>query len=98
MVPGVIWIYDFTHFSAAKRCAVAVMDVARVRAGRERGRGVRSVGAGPHHRADRKLDSLRVLGEAGVPAASYATVKRRLPGSRRNRGGSASPRRAPRTP
>lgn len=27
-----------------------------------------------------KLDSLRVLGKAGVPAASYATVKRRLPG------------------
>jgi hypothetical protein len=26
-----------------------------------------------------KLDSARVLGEAGVPAASYATVKRRLP-------------------
>ncbi len=26
LVPGVIWIYDFTHF-AAKRCAVAVMDV-----------------------------------------------------------------------
>jgi hypothetical protein len=23
----VIWIYDFTHFTAAKRCAVAVMDV-----------------------------------------------------------------------
>jgi putative transposase len=27
LVPGVIYIYDFTHFSAAKRCAVAVMDV-----------------------------------------------------------------------
>jgi hypothetical protein len=27
-----------------------------------------------------KLDSLRMLGEAGVPAASYATVSRRLPG------------------
>jgi transposase InsO family protein len=27
LVPGVIWIYDFTHFAAAKRCAVAVMDV-----------------------------------------------------------------------
>jgi putative transposase len=27
LVPGVIWIYDFTHFTAAKRCAVAVMDV-----------------------------------------------------------------------
>ena len=26
-----------------------------------------------------KLDSLRVLGEAGIPPASYATVKRRLP-------------------
>lgn len=23
LVPGVIWIYDFTHFTAAKRCAVA---------------------------------------------------------------------------
>jgi putative transposase len=27
LVPGVIWIYDFTHFAAAKRCAVAVLDV-----------------------------------------------------------------------
>jgi transposase InsO family protein len=27
LVPGVIWIYDFTHFSAAGRCAVAVLDV-----------------------------------------------------------------------
>jgi transposase InsO family protein len=27
LVPGVIWIYDFTHFEAAKRCAVAVLDV-----------------------------------------------------------------------
>lgn len=27
LVPGVIWIYDFTHFPAAKRCAVAVLDV-----------------------------------------------------------------------
>jgi transposase InsO family protein len=27
LVPGVIWIYDFTHFSAANRCAVAVLDV-----------------------------------------------------------------------
>ena len=26
-----------------------------------------------------KIDSLRVLGEVGVPAASYATIKRRLP-------------------
>jgi putative transposase len=27
LVPGVIWIYDFTHFPAADRCAVAVLDV-----------------------------------------------------------------------
>lgn len=27
LVPGVIWIYDFTHFRASKRCAVAVLDV-----------------------------------------------------------------------
>lgn len=27
LVPGVIWIYDFTHFRAARRCAVAVLDV-----------------------------------------------------------------------
>jgi len=27
LVPGVIYIYDFTHCPAAKRCAVAVMDV-----------------------------------------------------------------------
>jgi putative transposase len=27
LVPGVIWIYDFTHFTTAKRCAVAVLDV-----------------------------------------------------------------------
>lgn len=27
LVPGVIWIYDFTHFAAARRCAVAVLDV-----------------------------------------------------------------------
>jgi transposase InsO family protein len=27
LVPGVVWIYDFTHFTAAGRCAVAVMDV-----------------------------------------------------------------------
>ncbi|HEX2316265.1 MAG TPA: hypothetical protein VHJ17_21165 [Thermomonospora sp.] len=26
-VPGVIWIYDFTHFRASRRCAVAVLDV-----------------------------------------------------------------------
>jgi putative transposase len=27
LVPGVIWIYDFTHFTRSKRCAVAVLDV-----------------------------------------------------------------------
>lgn len=27
LVPGVIWIYDFTHFRASKRCAIAVIDV-----------------------------------------------------------------------
>jgi putative transposase len=27
LVPGVIFIYDFTHFRASKRCAVAVLDV-----------------------------------------------------------------------
>lgn len=27
LVPGVIFIYDFTHFRASKACAVAVMDV-----------------------------------------------------------------------
>jgi putative transposase len=27
LVPGVIWIYDFTHFRASRRCAVAVLDV-----------------------------------------------------------------------
>lgn len=27
LVPGVIYIYDFTHFTASKCCAVAVMDV-----------------------------------------------------------------------
>lgn len=27
LVPGVIWIYDFTHFAASGRCAVAVLDV-----------------------------------------------------------------------
>ena len=27
LVPGVIWIYDFTHFRASGRCAVAVLDV-----------------------------------------------------------------------
>src|SRR5690606_14336272 len=26
-VPGLIWIYDFTHFRASARCAVAVIDV-----------------------------------------------------------------------
>jgi putative transposase len=27
LIPGVIFIYDFTHFRASKRCAVAVLDV-----------------------------------------------------------------------
>ena len=27
LVPGVIWIYDFMHFGASKRCAVAVINV-----------------------------------------------------------------------
>jgi transposase InsO family protein len=27
LVPGVIWIYDFTHFTASKRAAIAVVDV-----------------------------------------------------------------------
>ena len=27
LVPGVIWIYDFTHFRAARRAVVAVLDV-----------------------------------------------------------------------
>jgi putative transposase len=27
LVPGVIWIYDFTHLRASRRCAVAVLDV-----------------------------------------------------------------------
>jgi hypothetical protein len=46
-----------------------------------------------------KPGSLRVLGEAGVPAASYATVSRPpAGGSRRSRGGSTSLRRATRTP
>jgi transposase InsO family protein len=27
LVPGVIWIYDFTHFRASRRVAVAVLDV-----------------------------------------------------------------------
>ena len=27
LVPGVIWIYDFTHFTRSKRCAVAVPGV-----------------------------------------------------------------------
>jgi putative transposase len=27
LVPGAIWIYDFTHFRASRRCAVAVLDV-----------------------------------------------------------------------
>ena len=45
-----------------------------------------------------KLDSLRVLAEVGVDAASYPTLKRRLPSTPRRRGGSSWPRRAPRTP
>jgi putative transposase len=27
LVPGVVWIYDFTHFSRSRRCAIAVLDV-----------------------------------------------------------------------
>jgi putative transposase len=27
LVPGVLWIYDFTHFTTAKRCAIAVLDL-----------------------------------------------------------------------
>lgn len=27
LTPGVIWIYDFTHFAASGRCAIAVVDV-----------------------------------------------------------------------
>ena len=27
LIPGVIWIYDFTHFRASKRCAIAIVDV-----------------------------------------------------------------------
>jgi putative transposase len=27
LVPGMIWIYDFTHFRASRRCAIAVLDV-----------------------------------------------------------------------
>ena len=27
LTPGVIWIYDFTHFAASRRCAIAVVDV-----------------------------------------------------------------------
>ncbi len=27
LTPGVIWIYDFTHFTASKWCAIAVLDV-----------------------------------------------------------------------
>jgi hypothetical protein len=27
LVPGVVWIYDFTHFASSRRCAVAVLDV-----------------------------------------------------------------------
>ena len=43
------------------------------------GRGVPAPGAGQDHRAVSKLDSLRVLDEAGVTPASYRTLKRRLP-------------------
>jgi hypothetical protein len=45
-----------------------------------------------------KLDSLRVLEEAGIAAASYATVKRRLPTYAQEDGGSGCRRPAPRTP
>ncbi len=46
-----------------------------------------------------KLDSLRVLEEAGVEPASYATLKRRLPAYAKAVVAAASwPRRAPRTP
>ncbi|HVB27504.1 MAG TPA: integrase core domain-containing protein [Mycobacteriales bacterium] len=27
LVPGKIWIYDFTHFRASRRCAIAIVDV-----------------------------------------------------------------------
>ena len=64
----------------AGECLIHTYRGARVRAGRERGRGVRSVGAGPHHRADQQAGQSARAGEAGVPAASYAMVKRRLPG------------------
>ena len=30
LVPGVIWIYDFTHFTRSRRCAVAVLGWATV--------------------------------------------------------------------
>jgi hypothetical protein len=45
-----------------------------------------------------KLDSLRVLEEAGEAPASYATLKRRLPAMRRRHGGRSCPRRAPAVP
>jgi hypothetical protein len=45
-----------------------------------------------------KLDSLRVLGEAGVRRHRTRRSSAACRGSRRNRGGSTSPRRAPRTP
>jgi hypothetical protein len=45
-----------------------------------------------------KLDSLRVLEEAGVAPASYRTLKRRLRPTRRSPGGRACRRPAPRTP
>jgi hypothetical protein len=44
-----------------------------------------------------KFDSLRVLEEAGIPAASYRTVRRRLP-TYAGRLGSGCPRPAPRAP
>jgi hypothetical protein len=44
-----------------------------------------------------KLDSARVLDDAGVAPVPYRTVTRRLRVSRRTPGGSRSPRRAPRT-
>jgi hypothetical protein len=40
-----------------------------------------------------KLDSLRVLEEAGVAPASYATLKRRLPAYAKASGGRSCPRR-----
>ena len=45
-----------------------------------------------------KQDTLRVLAEAGRAAASYATLKRRLPAYDTLRGGTSCPRPAPRMP